>query len=267
MRILMCPPDHYNVEYEINAWMRITRTPDQNLAKKQWDALYTLLSVRLGVDVELISGHAGLPDMVFTANAGIVDGGRFIPSRFRHVERQGESPYYERWFVSHGYSVQPVPDYVAGTHEGEGDSLMWRDLLLCGHGHRSDVPAHCAIGGMLGRDIVALQLVDPRWYHLDTCLLPLTDDLIAYYPAAFDPESVAAIERLPGQKIKLSDNDAAQFGANAVVVGKHIIMNSGCEELMSTLRDHGMKPHATDLSEFLKAGGAAKCLSLLLDHE
>src|SRR5580704_11730999 len=83
MRILMCPPDHYNVEYEINAWMRITHVPDQRLARKQWEALYTLLSVRIGLDVELIAAHAGLPDMVFTANAGVVDGKRFIPARFR----------------------------------------------------------------------------------------------------------------------------------------------------------------------------------------
>lgn len=266
MRILMCPPDHYNVEYEINAWMRITRVPDQKLARKQWEALYSLLSVRIGIDVELIAAHAGLPDMVFTANAGVVDGRRFIPSRFRHAERQGESPFFERWFVTHGYTIQAVPEYVPGTHEGEGDSLYWRDHLLCGHGHRSDVPAHCAIGAMLCRKVVPLQLVDARWYHLDTCLLPLTDDLIAYYPAAFDPESVAAIERLPGDKIEISEHDALLFGANAVVAGKHVIMNSGCEELMAALRDRGLKPHATDLSEFLKAGGAAKCLSLLLDH-
>jgi N-dimethylarginine dimethylaminohydrolase len=262
----MCPPDHYNVEYEINAWMRVTRVPDGVLARKQWEALYSLLSVRIGVDVELIAAHAGVPDMVFTANAGLVDGNRFIPARFRHPERQGETPYYERWFATHGFAVEPVPSYVSGTHEGEGDSLFWRDLLLCGHGHRSDIPAHCAIGGMLGRDVVTLQLVDPRWYHLDTCLLPLSNDLIAYYPGAFDAESQAAIERLSAEKIVISEHDALLFAANAVVIGKHVVMNSGAEELMSTLKDRGFKPHPTDLSEFLKAGGAAKCLSLLLDH-
>src|SRR5580700_8168515 len=112
MRILMCPPDHFNVEYEINAWMRITHVPDQRLARKQWEALYTLLSVRIGLDVELIAAHAGLPDMVFTANAGVVDGKRFIPSRFRHAERQGETAFFERWFVTHGYAVQALPEYV-----------------------------------------------------------------------------------------------------------------------------------------------------------
>src|SRR5262249_33663145 len=129
-----------------------------------------------------------------------------------------------------------------------------------------DVPVHCAVGGLLGRDIVALGLTDPRWYHLDTCLLPLSDDLIAYYPGAFDADAVKTINRLPCDKIVISEHDALGFGANAVVIGRHVVLNSGCDELEASLRDHGFRVHPTDLSEFMKAGGAAKCLSLLLEH-
>lgn len=263
----MCPPNHFNVEYEINPWMKIARAPDRALARRQWEDLYTLLNVRIGADVELIAAHAGLPDMVFTANAGIVDGCRYLPSRFRYPQRQGESPYFARWFTTHGYTVDALPAAVEGTHEGEGDALVWRDLLVCGYGHRSDKRAHCAIGGMLSRDVVALDLIDPRFYHLDTCLTPLSADILAYYPPAFSPESVAAIERLPGEKIVISEHDALNFGANAVVMGKHVVLNAGCSEFEADLKARGFRVHATPLSEFIKSGGAAKCLALFLDHE
>jgi N-dimethylarginine dimethylaminohydrolase len=262
----MCPPDHYDVAYEINPWMQVVVAPSRDLAKRQWEALYTLLSVRVALDVELIGAHAGLPDMVFTANAGLVEGNRYLPSRFRHAQRQGEEPYFERWFSVHGYNVEPVAGHIPGTHEGEGDSLMWRDLLLSGYGQRSDAAAQQAVACMLGRDPVLLNLIDPRWYHLDTCLLPLSPDLIAYYPAAFDSASLLSIGRLPCDKIIISREDALNFGANAVVAGKHVVLNAGCAGLEASLRDHGFRVHATDLSEFIKAGGAAKCLTLMLDH-
>jgi N-dimethylarginine dimethylaminohydrolase len=266
MRVLMCPPDHYDVAYEINPWMHVAQSPNRGLAKRQWEALYTLLGVRVALDVELIAPHAGLPDMVFTANAGLADGKRYLPSRFRHTQRQGETAYFERWFSTHGYQVDAIPAQISGTHEGEGDSFFWRDILICGCGRRSDMALHCAVGGMLGRDVVALNLIDPRWYHLDTCLLPLSSDLIAYYPGAFDADSILAIERLRCDKIIIGEQDALNFGANAVVAGKHVVLHSGCGGLEASLRDHGFRVHATDLSEFIKAGGAAKCLTLLLDH-
>ncbi|MGO8673844.1 MAG: dimethylarginine dimethylaminohydrolase family protein [Capsulimonadaceae bacterium] len=252
--------------YEINPWMHVSSAPDSRLARKQWEDLYTLLSIRMDVDVELIAPHAGLPDMVFTANAGVVDSGRFVPGRLRYPQRQGETPYFNRWFATHEFSVQPIPNHAQETHEGEGDSLFWRNQLVCGYGFRSDKTVHCALGEMLGRDVVALHLIDPRWYHLDTCFVPLTADLIAYFPLAFDDAGQSVIEHLPGEKIVLSEADALNFAANAVVLGKHVVLHSGSTEFETALRARGLRVHATDLSEFLKSGGSAKCLALLLEH-
>ena len=108
--------------------------------------------------------------------------------------------------------------------------------------------------------------MDTRWYHLDTCLIPLAPDLLAYYPPAFDPYANAVLESLPGDKIVLTEHDALRFGGNAVVVGGHVVLNAGCDALAEALESRGYTVHATDLSEFLKSGGSAKCLTLVLDH-
>jgi N-dimethylarginine dimethylaminohydrolase len=127
------------------------------------------------------------------------------------------------------------------------------------------VEPHRIAGTLLGRLVLPLRLIDPRWYHLDTCLVPLSDNLIAYYPPAFDSASAAAIEGLPGDKIILSDEDALRFAANAVVAGRDVVLNAGCARFEDDLRKRGFVPHPVPLDEFLKAGGAAKCLSLILE--
>jgi N-dimethylarginine dimethylaminohydrolase len=266
MRLLMCAPDHFDVVYEINAWMRVTRAPDQALAREQWRALHRILTEDVGADVSLIPQVASLPDMVFTANAGIVQGQDFVPARLRYAERQGETDHFIRWFQGNGYTVRHIPKDVIGTFEGEGDALFHGDLLLAGHGWRSDEPAHKAIGELFGREVIPLGLIDTRWYHLDTCLVPLASDLLAYYPGAFDEHSRSVIAGLPGDKIAVSEHDALRFACNAVVVGRHVVLNAGCAAFEADLAARGFEPHATDLSEFLKAGGAAKCLALVLTH-
>jgi len=264
MRLLMCPPDYFDVSYEINAWMHMAVVPDKSRAWEQWDHLYHTLASQLSVDVSVIHPCPGSPDMVFTANAGMVEGKTFVPSRLRFPERQGETPHFVRWFTAHGYTIVGIPDDIVGCHEGEGDALRYGDLILGGYGHRSDAEPQCAAGVLLGHAVLPLKLIDPRWYHLDTCLAPLSDELIAYYPDAFDQPSVDRIEALPGEKILLSLQDALRFAANAVVVGKHVVLNAGCSEFEGALRGRGFVPHPVPLDEFLKAGGAAKCLVLRL---
>ena len=264
MRLLMCPPDYFDVSYEINAWMRLAVVPDKSRAWEQWDHLYHTLASQLSVDVSVIHPQPGSPDMVFTANAGMVEGNVYVPSRFRYPERQGEIPHFVRWFAAHRYTISRIPDDVEGCHEGEGDALRYGDLILGGYGHRSDAGPQQVVGELLGHPVQTLRLTDPRWYHLDTCLVPLSDELIAYYPGALDGQSVDRIEALPGEKIHISLHDALRFAANAVAVGKHVVLNAGCGEFEEALCKHGFVPHPVPLDEFLKAGGAAKCLVLRL---
>jgi N-dimethylarginine dimethylaminohydrolase len=266
MRLLMCLPEYFDVIYEINPWMRITNGPDPQRAQAQWVALYTILTERLGAEVVLITPQAGLPDMVFTANAGLIKGNLFVPSRFQPMERQGEVEFFIRWMSRNGFQTKFLPKDVVGAFEGEGDALFYGDLLLTGFGQRSDETACLAVGKLLGVEVLPLRLTDSRWYHLDTCLIPITPDLLAYYPAAFDAAANAALEKLPGEKILLTESDSLRFGGNAVVAGNRIVISSGCAALAGALRGRGFEVFETDLSEFIKAGGSAKCLVLTLEH-
>ncbi len=266
MRVLMCPPEFFDVTYEINAWMRVTTKPDATLAQTQWQNLRRILEQEIGATVEIVAPQSGVPDMVFTANAGLVFGNRVIPSRFRFNERQGEVPFFNAWFEANGFEIWEMPTDVPGSFEGEGDALFYGDVLLAGYRQRSDAAAYGALTAMLGKAVLPLELVDQRWYHLDTCLFPLRSDLLAYYPGAFDDYAQRVIENLPGEKLHLTEPDALRFGGNAVVIGDHVAMNSGCGTLQRDLENHGFTTHTTDLSEFLKSGGSAKCLTLLLEH-
>jgi N-dimethylarginine dimethylaminohydrolase len=266
MRLLMCLPKHFDVTYEINAWMRIANGPDPGKARAQWSALYTILREEVGADVSLVAPQPGLPDMVFTANAGLTKGNWFVPSRFRPVERQGEVAFFIQWMLENGFHLKPLTEEIAGAFEGEGDALFYGDLLLTGYGQRSDKSACLGVGELLGVPVLPLGLTDGRWYHLDTCLIPVSPELLAYYPPAFDAEANVAIEALPGEKIILTESDALRFGGNAVVAGQQIVMNSGCDALAGALRTRGYTVHETDLSEFIKSGGSAKCLVLVLEH-
>ena len=263
--LLMCPPTFFDVNYVINPWMDgNVNHASKAVAQEQWDRLHRELS-KLAT-VKILTPQPGVPDMVFTANAGLTKGNLFVPSRFRPAERRGEVAFFTQWMSENGFQIRPLPEAVGGAFEGEGDALFYGDLLLTGFGQRSDETVCREVGTLLGVDVLPLRLTDSRWYHLDTCLIPVTPDLLAYYPAAFDAAANAALEKLPGEKIFLTESDSLRFGGNAVVLGNKIVINSGCDALAGELKQRGFEVHETELSEFIKAGGSAKCLVLVLDH-
>src|SRR4030088_3382159 len=147
-RILMCPPDFYGIEYEINPWMSRARASSPERARQQWRGLYDTL-IGLGVQVELMTPQPGLPDLVFTANAGLVYKDRFFSSRFRHEVRARETPYFDAWFSAHGFKIDKLPD--GDFFEGAGDALFCGDMLFAGYRIRSDASGHQYIGQQLGR--------------------------------------------------------------------------------------------------------------------
>jgi N-dimethylarginine dimethylaminohydrolase len=263
-RILMCPPDHYGIEYEINPWMSRSRGADVPRAHRQWHALADCLR-RLGAAIELLTPIPGLPDLVFTANAGLVHRDRFFSSRFRHEVRARESPHFDRWFAAHGFSVEHLP---VGTYfEGAGDALFCGETLLAGYRIRSDVQGHQWLGQRLEIQVLPVELVDPRFYHLDTCFCPLDPTSALWYPPAFDRYGQKVLQRNIGRLLAVNDAEALRFACNAVVVGKTVVHNTGCPELNAALRRWDFQTEEIELDEFLKAGGSAKCLTLRLDGE
>jgi N-dimethylarginine dimethylaminohydrolase len=261
----MCPPDHFGVTYVINPWMEghLSDT-DRALAAKQWRNLHNLLAQHANIVIQ--PAQPNLPDLVFTANAGIVRGKKAIVSRFHNVERQGEEPHDLAAFTDCKFDIIDWPQNI--PFEGVGDALFDRgqELLWVGHGFRSDIAVPALLEKMLGCKTVSVNLVDPRFYHLDTCMCPLAGGYMLYFPAAFDAPSRALIEKHvpPEKRIAASESDATQFCCNAVDLNGHVFMNGASTDLQDNLRKAGFTPVITPLSEFMKAGGAAKCLTLKL---
>ncbi|WUI01131.1 amidinotransferase [Spirillospora sp. NBC_00431] len=259
-RYLMCRPEYFAVTYAINPWMDPAAGADTGKAVEQWEALRAAY-LALGHEVSLIDPIEGLPDMVFAANGALVVGGRVYGARFTHPERFAEGPAYARWLRKNGFSEVLDAEH---TNEGEGDFLTLDRVILAGTGFRTELAAHQEAQEFLGRPVVTLRLVDPRFYHLDTALFPLGGENVAYYPGAFSPGSRAVLERLFPDAILAGERDAAVLGLNAVCDGRNVVINAEATGLIETLRSHGYVPVPVDLSELRKAGGGPKCCTLEL---
>ncbi len=263
IRFLMCAPDHYDVDYVINPWMEGNiHKSSRDRAVEQWQKLHYILKDHTLVD--LVEPQPGWPDMVFTANAGLVLGKTVVISRFFHKERQGEEPYFKQWFESQGYTVHELPKDL--PFEGAGDALLDREgrWLWAGYGFRSELDSHPYLAKWLDIEVVSLRLIDERFYHLDTCFCPLSGGYLLYYPPAFDAYSNRLIEmRVPPEKrIAIEEADAVNFACNAVNIDQVVVMNKASEGLKARFAEAGFEVIETPLTEFLKAGGAAKCLTL-----
>jgi N-dimethylarginine dimethylaminohydrolase len=262
--ILMCPPDFYGIEYEINPWMSRLRQSDREAAQRQWNDLRALLE-RLGARISTLEPVPGLPDLVFTANAALMYRDRAVLAHFRHPQRQGEQPIDAAWLAAQGYAIERVADDV--YFEGAGDALFCGETLFAGYRIRSDARGHQQIGELLECHVIPLELVDPYYYHLDTCFCPLAPGQAIYYPAAFDDYGMKVFENEVPDLIAVPEEEARRFACNAVVVGRNVVTNTGSPRLHAELRRRGFEPHETPLDEFVKAGGSAKCLTLRLDGE
>jgi N-dimethylarginine dimethylaminohydrolase len=263
-RILMCPPDYYGIEYEINPWMSRARGSEPLRAREQWRRLHDTLA-GLGAQIELMTPQPGLPDLVFTANAGLVYGQRFFNSRFRHDVRARETPHFDAWFREHRYATEHLPEGM--YFEGAGDALFCCPILFSGYRIRSDAAAHQWLGRTLGHMVLPLELVDPRFYHLDTCFCPLAPGEALYFPGAFDAYGRKVLPSHIPKLLEVVEREAERFACNAVVVGKNVVVNTGCPQLTADLEERGYRVTAVELDEFIKAGGSAKCLTLRLDGE
>jgi len=276
-RILVCRPDFFEVSYQINpfmdpgAWAEDADTLT-HLARQEWQALHDTF-LKVGIDLYTVPPVAGLPDMVFTANAAIVLDGKCLVARFKHPERQGEEAVFLEFFeglkrqglVS---DVRMMPEGV--FQEGAGD-CVWdrkREFFWAGYGQRSDEAAARPIAEYFGKEVVNLELATPEFYHMDVSLCPLTNGDILYHPDAFTPHSLGLLkERVedPAKLIAVERADAEKLAVNSVNVGMDVVMAHAGEALQAQLRERGYTPHIVPLTAFRRSGGAAFCLTLRLD--
>jgi N-dimethylarginine dimethylaminohydrolase len=220
------------------------------------------LSDELSAQIELIDPQPGLPDMVFTANAGVVFENKFVVSNFRHEARREEAAHFARWFRARGFEVvQLPPEY---HFEGEGDLLRCGEFWFAGYHIRSDMLAHQKVAAITGREILSLELTSGWYYHLDTCFCPLSEQTALFYPPAFDEYARAVLASHIPDLIPVSASEAERFACNAVVNANQIVMNTGCPVIAEKLEERGFHVYVTPMDEFLKAGGSAKCLTLVI---
>ena len=259
---LMCPPDYFDVVYSINPWMSTAVPVDRRRAGSQWELLVATLE-DAGAEVSILEPRPGLPDMVFTANAGLVVGEKFVPAAMRHPERQGERLHFEAWFSEHGYSIDALE--IGAVQEGAGDALPFAGTLVAGYRTRSSVEAYAELSRRLGTPTVAIELSDPRYYHLDLSFCPLDGKRAMVVPSAWTEEGRSLVSALVPQPLVLRPEEAAAFCANSVVVGQTVIMPACSSRVRRRLESWCYEPVVVDVSEFLKAGGGVRCLTLALD--
>jgi N-dimethylarginine dimethylaminohydrolase len=277
-RFLMCPPRHFAVTYSINPWMDPKAWAESGAAlyasaQQQWVGLRQALAAA-GAAIEILPPQPGLPDLVFTANAAVVLGGKAVLARFRHGERQNEEPVIAAGFAAlaaRGLIADTLQLPAALKFEGAGDCIFdaRRNLFWLGCGFRSDLAAGRVIARHLGVRAVALPLKDANFYHLDTAFCALPCGAVIHYPDAFTPAALARIHDMvaPAERIELDRADAERFAANAVCVGRSIVLSSCSAGLRRALEQRGYAVIETPLDVFQKSGGSACCLTLRLDHQ
>ena len=257
----MCPPTYFDVAYSINPWMDPSRQVDHDLAVRQWSGLVDAYR-DTGHRVDFLEPLPGMPDMVFAANGATVVAGRALAARFANPEREAEAAVHAAWHRRNGilYGGGEVQQPVA-VNEAEGDFAVLSKRIVAGHGFRTTPEAHCELAKLTGRQVISLELVDPRLFHLDLALAVLDDerDHIAYYPEAFSQPSQRLLAELFPDALIANEHDAYVFGLNAVSDGLHVFIPSGAGQLREDLAVAGYWPVSVDLTELIKGGGSVKC--------
>ncbi|BCJ26916.1 amidinotransferase [Actinocatenispora sera] len=258
---LMCPPEHFAVEYAINPWMHPEQPVDTELAVKQWYGLRETLT-RLGHTVHVLDPQSSLPDMVYAANGAFVVDGAVYGARFRYQQRRAEAGYHRAWYLANGWSDFHIPEH---TNEGEGDFAYlpavpgMGGVVLAGYGFRTAIGAHAEAQEALARPVVSLHLTDPRFYHLDTALASIDDATVAYYPGAFSAASQRVLRQLFPDALLADEADALAFGLNVVSDNRHVVLNSTATGMIAKLAARGYEPVPVELTELHRGGGSVKC--------
>jgi N-dimethylarginine dimethylaminohydrolase len=259
-KILMCPPDYFEIKYSINPWMNPAIRVNKEEAFKQYNALKNAFEKAGGKIIELVPGK-NLPDMVYTSNAGYAEGDVFIKANFKAHQRQHESNNAEKYFKHNGYQVFDIPENI--IFEGEGDLIRSKSKYFFGWGQRSDLIANDYLEDIIGKEIISLELVNPYFYHLDTCLAPLNDNIVVINDSAFSEESLVKIYEKFRTVITTNEQDNSVLASNLLVIDNTVFIGKGIsDDLKEGITKLKFKVIETEMSEFLKGGGSVKCLAL-----
>jgi N-dimethylarginine dimethylaminohydrolase len=259
--VLMCPPKYFDIEYEINPWMKLTDQPSELTAEEQWQKLHDLYVKTLGWKVDLIDPVKNLPDLVFSTDCCLMIDGKIMLSNFRYQERKPESSFYKKWLQDHGYTNIKQS---RNLFEGGGDAMLCGNKIIAGYGFRSELESHKELEDFFGLEVISLRITDPSFYHLDTSLAVLSDNTIAFYPEAIDEESRNRLRTKIPNIIEATLDEARGFGLNAISDGENVITSDANNGLLEKYKLAGFNVMPTPILEFRKSGGGVKCLTLEL---
>lgn len=259
-KVLLCPPTAYDIKYEINPWMHVANKVDQKKVREQFEELKNVYK-ELGCEILEIEQGQDLPDMVYAANYGFPQDKIFIKSNFKFDQRKGEANFAKKFFEERKFTIKELPETV--SFEGQGDLLVAGNKYLMGWGKRTDPEAKKYLEEFLDTEITDFKMVDPYYYHLDTCLLPINDQTIAINPLSFEPEGVERLKKMFKKVIYVNKDDNAILGCNACVIEDTIVIAKGISsQLKADFKAVGYKTKEIAMSEYLKGGGSVKCLTL-----
>jgi len=259
-KLFLCPPRYLDLKYSINPWTDVSRTFSREKAQEQWQNLIDVYEKIIPGQVEIIPPKEGLTELCFFGDSVFTWKDKAVFSRFKHAERALEVEYAKEILKKWGIDGQRVPEGI--EYEGSGETMVWRDKILVGHGQRSSAKIEPFLAEYFGAEVIGFEHVDPYFFHLDTALFPISDDLVAVYTDAFSERSKENITKLDCEILFLEREDTLQFALNSVALGKDIVVHEGVQNFQEMLRERGFIVHSVDISEFLKFGGGIKCLTL-----
>jgi N-dimethylarginine dimethylaminohydrolase len=265
---LMVVPEHFRVEYAINPFMDPARQPDPAATRDQWDAVVAAIE-EAGGTVDVLAQRADAPDMVYAMNLGLplVHGGErhVVLSHMRYPERRMETETAARWFADRGYVLHTIGRDGVGAHFEAGDAFAWRGALVVGFGPRTEKLALKHLANDLDVSVRGVRISHPGMYHLDLAFCPLDDTRAMVCPAAFDDASARKLLALVPEPLVLTEAEAMTFCANSIVVGRTVIMPACPDRVRAQLEAWGFDIVVVGVPEFLKGGGAIRCLTNPLD--
>jgi len=259
MHFYMCPPSHYEIKYLLNDWMDANFEIDNDEAMSQWNSLREVYE-KLGVLVSIVEAVEGIPELTFAGDSIFLFGNNAISSKFRFEERQPEVEPMASWFKKLGFALHHLPEGV--RFEGNAETILWNGRLFGGYGIRSDKEAYTSVAEILDIEVIPLKLQEP-YYHLDTGFCPINDDTIAYVPEAFDIYSRELVAKLAKNMIVIAPEEAKVMACNSKAVGDTVVVSTKqAPNFVKQLKTLGLNVVELELTEFLKSGAGAKCLTL-----
>jgi len=238
--------------------MKAADQVNQSQAQQQWLKLTSLYS-QLGIKVTTIKPKPDLPDMIFTADQGLIENSSVILANFRFKQRQPETKIYQQWFKKQRFKILTLPKNL--YFEG-GDVLKIGKKIITGYGFRTSYQTPQAISKLLKTPVTSLRLINPYFYHLDTCLLALSPREAFYYPNAFDQASQKKLAQLFPKLIPFTKKEAFSLAANSISTDHQVIIPNSATTLAKKLGQLGYETFPTKVSEFIKAGGGIRCLTI-----